>query len=129
MILDFKATQFLPFTAKMLFEIAATIEDYPQFIPWVRSVHRLPSPHLVAPHDGSQFVNSQLASVQVGFGYINVSYCCKVVSHYDGETGQGYLIVTSDDPLFDILKVRWDFGPKTSKHSMQSRNLSKKINH
>lgn len=86
----------LPYTAEQLFDLAADVERYPEFLRWWITAR-------VRQRTGDSFYTNQV----LGLGPIRVSFNTKTVLHRPER-----IDVTSDDPQFRRFMLSWTFDPR-----------------
>lgn len=95
-MLSRKVERSLPYSAEQMFDLAADVERYPEFLQWwitARSQQR----------KGAIFYTNQV----LGLGPIRVRFNSKTVLHRPRR-----IDVTSDEPPFQQFKLSWTFEPR-----------------
>ncbi len=87
-------TRVLPYPREELFDLAADVERYPEFLPWWLSAR-------IVRRDGAAYYTDQV----VGIGPIRRQFGSKTVLRRPDE-----IEVTSVDGQFDAFHLLWRFG-------------------
>ena len=85
----------LDYTPEQLFDLAADVECYPEFLPWWIAAR-------VRKREGNVYFSDQV----VGFGVFRERFGSKTVLHRPGR-----IDVTSTDGMFQNFSLTWLFGP------------------
>ena len=91
----------VPYTADLMFQVVADVEEYPEFLPWVSALH-IVSREQVKGRDVLK------ANMTVGFKSFRESYTSRVNLDAVGRTID---VVQTDGP-FRILENHWRFTPE-----------------
>ncbi len=93
---QFEVTRILPYPAEQLFDLAADVERYPEFLQWWHAAN-------VRRRDGETYYTDQV----VGIGPIRQRFATKTVLIRPTE-----IAVTSIDSAFDAFDLTWRFAPR-----------------
>jgi coenzyme Q-binding protein COQ10 len=85
----------LRYTPQQLFDLAADVERYPDFLPW-----------LVAAHIRRREGDTVWADMVVGTGPLRKAFSSKAELHRPDR-----IVISSHDPLFDRYEQVWAFQP------------------
>ncbi len=96
-------TRIVPYTADLMFQVVADIEQYPKFLPWVVAL-RVLSRELVKNRD---VVTAEMA---VGYGALRETYTSRVI--LDGAARSIDVAQTSGP--FRVLENHWHFTPQVT---------------
>lgn len=91
---SFGFTRVLPYRPEQLFDLAADVERYPEFLPWWLSAK-------IRRRQGDVYYTDQV----VGIGPIRRRFSSKTVLRRPDE-----IEVTSDDGLFETFQLTWRFA-------------------
>jgi coenzyme Q-binding protein COQ10 len=96
-----RESRIVPYTADLMFEVVADVENYPQFLPWCVGLRVLKR----EPIKGREVL---LAEMLVGYKTIREKYTSRVVLDREGRT----IDVSQTDGPFRILENHWRFTPE-----------------
>jgi len=91
----------VPYTADLMFQVVADIEQYPKFLPWVVALRVLSREHVKA-HD------VLTAEMAVGYGALREKYTSRVTLDPTART----IDVAQTSGPFKILENHWRFTPE-----------------
>jgi coenzyme Q-binding protein COQ10 len=94
-------TRIVPYTADLMFQVVADVEQYPKFLPWVSSLHIVSREALSA----SEVLTARMT---VGFRNFRESYTSRVVLD---RAGRMIDVVQTEGP-FRVLENHWRFTPE-----------------
>jgi coenzyme Q-binding protein COQ10 len=87
----------LPYSAEQLFDLAADVESYPEYLPWWISAH-------IRERASNEYRTDQV----LGFGPIRVSFGSKTILQRPKR-----IYVTSSDFPFRQFRLSWMFEPRS----------------
>ena len=93
----------VPYTADLMFEVVADVEQYPRFLPWVLALRVLSR-----EQEGQREVVR--AEMAVGYGALRERY----ISHVTLDPVARKIDVVQNEGPFRFLENRWQFVPKGS---------------
>ncbi|MGH6925691.1 MAG: type II toxin-antitoxin system RatA family toxin [Propylenella sp.] len=94
-MLRLEVSRVLPYQRELLFDLAADVERYPEFLPWWLSAS-------ILRHEGEVYYTDQV----VGFGPVQQRFSSKTALRQPEE-----IEVTSIDGPFEYLRLVWRFAP------------------
>ena len=98
---DHSETRFLPYTADLMYEVVADVEQYPKFLPWVLALRVLSR-----AKEGDKDVI--MAEMVVGYGALRERYTSRIVAD---AAARSIDVVQTEGP-FRILENHWRFVPR-----------------
>jgi len=93
-------TRIVPYTADLMFQVVADVEQYPRFLPWVVALRVLSRESV----KGRDVLNAEMA---VGYGALREKYTSRVILDPTGRT----IDVMQTSGPFKILENHWRFTP------------------
>jgi coenzyme Q-binding protein COQ10 len=93
-------TRRVPYSADLMFEVVADVEQYPQFLPWCVGLRVLKREHVKSRE-------VLTAEMIVGYKAIREKYTSRVILDAEGRS----IDVTQTDGPFRILENHWRFTP------------------
>jgi coenzyme Q-binding protein COQ10 len=93
-------TRIVPYTADLMFQVVADVEQYPKFLPWVIALRVLSREHV----RGRDVVNAEMA---VGYGALREKYTSRVILDLQART----IDVAQTSGPFKQLENHWRFTP------------------
>jgi coenzyme Q-binding protein COQ10 len=96
-------TRIVPYTADLMFQVVADVEQYPSFLPWVVALRVLSREHI----RGRDVVNAEMA---VGYGALRERYTSRVILDPQART----IDVAQTSGPFQQLENHWRFTPLAS---------------
>ncbi|HWA03827.1 MAG TPA: type II toxin-antitoxin system RatA family toxin [Rhizomicrobium sp.] len=94
-------TRVVPYSAGLMFQVVADVEQYPQFLPWVAALAVTGREHI----RGRDVVTARMT---VGFKGFRESYTSRVIL----DPAAGTIDVAQTDGPFRILENHWRFTPE-----------------
>ena len=94
-------TRIVPYTADLMFQVVADVEQYPKFLPWVSALHIVSREQV----KGREVLKAHMS---VGFRKFRESYTSRVVLDRPGRTID---VVQTEGP-FRVLENHWRFTPE-----------------
>jgi coenzyme Q-binding protein COQ10 len=94
-------TRIVPYTADLMFQVVADVEQYPNFLPWVSALH-------IVSREQANGREVLKAHMTVGFRKFRESYTSRVVLDRPGRTID---VVQTEGP-FRVLENHWRFAPE-----------------
>lgn len=91
----FGVSRMLPYRAEQLFDLAADVERYPEFLPWWQSAK-------ILRRDDQVYYTDQV----IGFGLVSQKFSTKTVLRRPEE-----IAVTSAAEQFETFELNWRFEP------------------
>lgn len=95
---QFSTTRLVPYSAEHMFELVADIEKYPAFLPLCKDLEVIKK----YEEDGNSVL---LANMEVGYKFINESFCTEVTLYKKEKT----INVKYIDGPFSYLDNKWQF--------------------
>ncbi len=93
-------SRIVPYTADLMFQVVADIEQYPKFLPWVVALRVLTREHVAAR-------DVLTAEMAVGYGALRERYTSRVTLDPAART----IDVAQTSGPFRILENHWRFAP------------------
>ncbi len=94
-------TRIVPYTADLMFQVVADVEQYPKFLPWVSALH-------IVSREQVKGREVLMARMTVGFKNFRESYTSRVVLDRPELTID---VVQTEGP-FRVLENHWRFTPE-----------------
>jgi coenzyme Q-binding protein COQ10 len=94
-------TRIVPYTADLMFQVVADVEQYPKFLPWVIALRVLTREHV----KGREVVTAEMA---VGYGALREKYTSRVILDPAART----IDVAQTSGPFKVLENHWRFAPQ-----------------
>jgi coenzyme Q-binding protein COQ10 len=96
------AARIVPYTADLMFQVVADVEQYPKFLPWVSALHVISREQV----KGREVLKAHMT---VGFKSFRESYTSRVILDPAGRTID---VVQTEGP-FRVLENHWRFTPES----------------
>ena len=93
-------TRIVPYTADLMFQVVADVEQYPKFLPWVAALRVLSREHV----KNRDVLSAQMA---VGYGALRETYVSRVILDQSART----IDVAQTSGPFKQLENHWRFTP------------------
>jgi coenzyme Q-binding protein COQ10 len=93
-------TRIVPYTAELMFQVVADVEQYPKFLPWVTELRVLSREHV----KNRDVVSAEMA---VGYGALREKYTSRVILDPVAHT----IDVAQTSGPFKQLENHWRFTP------------------
>jgi coenzyme Q-binding protein COQ10 len=98
---EHRETRIVPYTADLMYQVVADVEQYPKFLPWVVALRVLSR----AQNAGGEIVTAEMA---VGFGALREKYTSRVTLN---PAAHAIAVAQTTGP-FKKLENHWRFTPQ-----------------